>query len=432
LTSASSASVAPPWATKVSASARRNAARCSAPAAASAGVALARAVAKGDDVDVEAVADAVLSLGNLKGLAMKAGQMVSVVAPAMTAETRDMVALLQTASSATPLPVVQATLRSSLGARAEPLIATLSPAPIAVASVGQVHTATLPGPGAAGRAVVVKVRHPGIRAALDAELDVAAFASSFAGAFAPGVGDFVDEARAGFLGECDYREEARQQRRFAAIYADDADLVVPAVVDDCCADEVLVSDCLAGVSVFEAAAADDAARDRIGATLYRFFVGTLYRHRLLHADPHPGNFAVVANGRVVVYDFGCVRELAAAEVAALKSLARAVIDDDVDAMAGGLQALGGAAPTDAAGRLVLRRLLRGFFAPLTVAGPHALVADAAVDMRQTVADKRATARLRLPGRRLFLFRLRFGLFAVLARLGSVVDWQRLELDLSTR
>src|SRR5262249_55238535 len=143
-------------------------------------------------------------------------------------------------------------------------------------------------------------------------------------------------------------------------------------------------------------------------------------------DPHPGNFAFRDDGRVVVYDFGCVRELAPALRRGFAALAAATRADDLEAMSAALQTLGGRAPTHPKGRDRLRRLLRGFFGPLLQPGARRIALDEGFDARQMMGDKRAIARLELPGRMLFLFRLRFGLYAVLARLGAEVDWAALE------
>jgi predicted unusual protein kinase regulating ubiquinone biosynthesis (AarF/ABC1/UbiB family) len=103
--------------------------------------------------------------------------------------------------------------------------------------------------------------------------------------------------------------EAERQATFGRLFADDEIIVVPRVIREWCASSVLTSEWLAGRSL-DTWLADDpsqAERDRRGTALFRFYIGTLYRHGLCHADPHPGNYAVLDDGRVVVYDFGCVR-----------------------------------------------------------------------------------------------------------------------------
>jgi len=79
---------------------------------------------------------------------------------------------------------------------------------------------------------------------------------------------------------------------------------------------------------------------------------------------------------------------------------------------------------------VTRELLRGFFAPLLTPGRHVIAADRAVSMVETVKLKRTLMRMRLPGKLIFLFRIRFGLYAVLARIGAELDWAALEDELT--
>lgn len=395
---------------------------------------LASAGRKGDDIDPEVVARVVERLGTMKGVMMKAGQMLGYVDTGLPESVRAMLATLQTAAPITPYAAVVAAIEASLGQRAAPLVATLSREPVAVASVGQVHHATLPDvPPASpcppdGSDVAVKVRHPGVEDAFRADFRAASFGRAFATmAGFSAVGPVLDEARQTFLAECDYALEAEHQRRFAELFAGDPEIVVPPVVDALSTRDVLVTRWIPGRSFEDFLAADPspARRNAVGAALYRFWVGTLYREGLFHADPHPGNFAFLPDGRVVIYDYGCVRRFPPELRRGLAALAAATRADDTTAMAAAVEALGGRAPTRLDG---LRRLLRGFFAPLLVAGPRRIAPDEGAAARVVMSDKRAILGLELPPRMLFLFRLRFGLYAILARLGAEVDWAGLEAD----
>lgn len=377
--------------------------------------AIARAIAKGD-ADPDEVARLVLSLGELKGVAMKAGQMLGYLDPTLPEPVRAAMATLQTAAPATPFDDV---LRAVEAAGFAGLVATLELEPLAVGSIGQVHGASLPG----GARLAVKVRHPGIAEALANEFGVAKVGASVAEALVGGVGGYVDEAEGALLDECDYALEADRQRRLGALFACDPDLVIPGVVS--ASADVLVTEYVGGRPLDDVPAGPCA--DRLGEALFRFHLGGLYRAGLFHADPHPGNYAVDGEGRLVVYDFGCVRAFDEGAVAALAGLASAVRRDDLGAMRAGLARLGGEAGDDRD----LRRLLTSFFGPFVTPGRRAMPADAGVDMRRAMRDKRAFLRLRLPGRLLFLFRLRFGLYAVLSRLGAVADWSALEEGLAS-
>jgi predicted unusual protein kinase regulating ubiquinone biosynthesis (AarF/ABC1/UbiB family) len=129
-----------------------------------------------------------------------------------------------------------------------------------------------------------------------------------------------------------------------------------------------------------------------------------------------------------VLDFGCVREFDGSLVRGLASLSRAVRADDETAIRAALRELGAAEP-DAKGFTVARQLLRGFFGPLLVKGPHVVESGMSLDFREIAKDKIAVGRMRLPPKLLFLFRIRFGLHSELVKLRSRVDWAGLEEEL---
>ena len=396
--------------------------------AASMGVAVLSGRTRESALDLEDVARWVGQLGELKGVAMKAGQILGYIDVTLPPELRGMMALLQTTAPASPFGQVEATVRAALGGRAEALLAGLERAPVAVASIAQVHRGRLPD----GTVVAVKVRHPGIDEALRNDFRTAGTGSAFAKLLVPGAGEavkgFVDEAREAILDECDFLLEAERQATFARLFAGDGTLVVPPVERDWCAKAVLTTHWMPGRSLDAFLQGDpaQAVRDRLGTALFSFYVGTLYRHGLFHADPHPGNYGFREDGRVVVYDFGCVRTFAPGMVAALARLVAAVRADDSRVVGEAMAGLGARPPTDAEGQRHLRELLRGFFAPLLHPGARRIDPGAGLEAGRVLRDKRALMRLRLPGRLLFLFRLRFGLYAVLARLGAVADWAELE------
>lgn len=388
------------------------------------GSVLARAQ-RGDAVDPEAVRAIVQRLGGLKGVAMKMGQMLGYIDQGVPEELRGMFSLLQTAAPGTDFDGVAAVLREALGERARALIAGLERAPVAVASIGQVHRGRLPD----GTAVAVKVRHPGVEEALTADFRTANIGKVFAAALgAASITGMIEEARTAFLEECDFPLEARRQQHFAALFADDPQIEIPAVEPAWSADRVLVTRWTPGRSLAEflAGAPDQGQRDAVGAALFRFWMRTLYRDGLFHGDPHPGNFAIHPDGRVIVYDFGCVRSFEPALRRGFAALAAATRDDDPAAIVAAISALGGRAPRDARSRAHLRELLRSFFGPLLHPGARRIAGDEGLGARNLMRDKRAIIGLQLPARLLFLFRLRFGLYAVLSRLQAEVDWAGLE------
>ena len=377
-----------------------------------------------DGMQPEAIEKLVASLGELKGLAMKIGQILSYVDDTLPPETRRLLSLLQVWSQPTPWEQVRAIVEEDLGPAAQPLLDGMDPRPVAAASIGQVHRARV------GDALLaVKVRHPGIDAAIRADFRTARPGVALARLLLPGgdVETMVAEARERFLEECDYVQEARNQSLFADLYRGDPDLSVPAVQPRWCGARVLTSDWHDGDDFEHFLERDppQSERDRVGAALYRFYVGTLYRHAVFNADPHPGNLVLGPGGRVTVVDYGCVRRFDATTVQQLAALSTAVRGGGEREMRSALAALGARDPGP--GRFTpTADLLRAFYAPVLRSGAHVVDAGVTLEARSVIANKRAIARLHLPGQMLFLFRIRFGLHAVLARLRACVDWGALE------
>ena len=377
--------------------------------------------------EVEDIARMVARLGELKGVAMKVGQILGYVDPTLPPELRGLLSLLQTAAPASPKETIEATLREAFGERADVLLAGLTKEPFAVASIGQVHRARVDGVD-----VAVKIRHPGIEQALRSDFAAASIGPAFARVLAPGSGDSVrqsiDEARTAMLEECDFALEARRQSMFGAWFAGHPVIRIPEVQEAWCAPSVLTTRWAPGLSLDALLATNppQSERNRLGIALFELYISTLYRRGAFHADPHPGNYAFGRDGSLIVYDFGCVRAFDPATVRTFARLVAAVRSDDMDAISAAFTALGASAPRGEEGRGVLRALLREFFAPLLRPGVQRVEAGSALEGRELMRDKKALMELSLPGKLLFLFRIRFGLYAVLARLGAVADWAALE------
>lgn len=407
--------------------------RRTAVAAARVGISSLAARLRGGDLNLgslspEAIARLVESFGELKGIAMKVGQILSYVDGSLDPEVRALLAVLQRYSQPTPFAQIERTIQEDLGDRAQALLARLEREPVAVASVGQVHR----GVREDGTPVAVKVRHPGIDTAIRADFKAAAIGQVIARTFAPGldIAEIIEEAQARFLEECDYALEARRQARFVELFAGHEAIAIPAVHTDWSGPRVLTTTWRegAGLEAFLETQPSSGGRERAARALYEFYVGTLYRHGLFNADPHPGNLLFSSEGSVTILDHGCVREFDHDTVVGLVRLSRAVRADDERRIRAALRAIGMSEP--AADFDVTRGLLRGFFAPLLAPGRHAVSADRAVAMGETVKLKRRLMQMRLPGELLFLFRIRFGLYAVLAPIGAELDWAALEDELA--
>lgn len=370
-------------------------------------------------------------LGELKGVGMKMGQILSFIDPSLPPRTRQTLSVLQRSAPASEFEAVTQVVREAFGARADTLLATMERTPFSVASIGQVHRATL-----GAEQVVVKVRHPGIAKALSADFSAAlgglGVANTVLFGLASGAKDLLEECRATFVSECDFTREAGHQRIFRE-WLSGSGVVVPEVFGAWSSDAVLTTRFEPGEPLerFLARAPTQAQRDAVGAKLFHVMVGGFHELGLLYADPHPGNFALRGGDEVVLYDFGCVRRYEARHTRAFSAMAAALRDG---ARADLLRAardfgFGLDGPEREA---VFERFARSFFAPMLVRGPSAIAPDGAVEASQMMRDKRALAKLGLPAHLLFLLRLRFGMYAVLASLGARADWGALETACAAR
>ena len=161
-------------------------------------------------------------------------------------------------------------------------------------------------------------------------------------------------------------------------------------------------------------------------------IGTLYRHGLYNCDPHPGNYLFHDGGRVTVLDYGCTREFEPAFVASLAALTRAVQDDRREALHAAFVGLGLVREGKRYDFETARGLMRSFYGPMLRDETLAVEPGAARGFRDVVASKRELLKLTLPGELLFLFRIRFGLTSILARLGARANWYQLERSFGSR
>jgi predicted unusual protein kinase regulating ubiquinone biosynthesis (AarF/ABC1/UbiB family) len=249
-------------------------------------------------------------LGELKGGAMKLGQALSIFEAALPPELAGpyRATLTKLQESAPPLPAttVHRVLAADLGDNWRDSFESFDDMPAAAASIGQVHRAVWKD----GRRVAVKIQYPGAGKALLNDFTQLARIGRLFGVLMPGleVRPMLDELRDRVADELDYYLEAQSQRAFAAAYADDPDIYVPDVVTE--TDHVLVTEWMDGTplsKIISDGSQED--RNRAGILLTRFLFSGPARAGLLHADPHPGNFRLLADGRLGVLDFGAVDRL---------------------------------------------------------------------------------------------------------------------------
>ncbi len=249
-------------------------------------------------------------LGELKGGAMKFGQVMSIFEAALPPEIagpyRATLTRLQEAAPPMPVATVHKVLAESLGTDWRSRFQSFDDKPAAAASIGQVHKAVWED----GREVAVKVQYPGAGKALISDFNQLARMGKLVGVLFPGADmkSILEELKTRVREELDYTVEAASQTAFAEAYADDPDFLIPRVVAQ--SGTVLVTEWIYGTPLSKIIAEGaQEQRDRAGLLFARFLFSAPTRCGHLHADPHPGNFRLMDDGRLGVIDFGAVDRL---------------------------------------------------------------------------------------------------------------------------
>ncbi len=249
------------------------------------------------------------TLGEMKGAAMKVGQMLSLHEGLLPDEVAEVLRTLQQEAPRVPSEVMRYEVEGSLGGKLDELFAEFEDEAFAAASIGQVHRARLPD----GRPVAVKVQYPAIDEIVRADLgNLKRLFSGLFGLFSDLDFDPIwQELRDRLLEELDYRHEAENMRRSAELYRGVPEILVPGVIEERSSEHVLTMEYLAGLAPEEACSDRQPAelRNAWGVVLFEFMLRGLLECRLLHADPNLANFSFLEDGRVIVYDFGCMKQI---------------------------------------------------------------------------------------------------------------------------
>jgi len=371
-------------------------------------------------------------LGSLRGLAAKVGQTLSYVDGLVPEAQRESyeraLSKLRTAAPHSSADAIQKVVEEELGGPVGRLFASFDPEPFASASIGQVHRARLPD----GRAVAVKVQHPGIATAVESDLKNAGIAESLVGAFAPKGVDpkaAYDEVAKRFREELDYELEAIHQRDFIRFHAGDPKISIPAVIDDRSARRVLTAELAEGLTLEAAALRSEAERRAWAETLWRFvFKGNLV-FGMFNADPHPGNYLFRPDGGVTFLDFGCVQPIADSSLAPARAMHRAAIQKDELAFAEAAQRLLGTRGGEYGTRAIayVRRCFEPMFnTPFHLSREYTTSLFTELREMKRLMWAKDGSFVMLPPSMLFLNRLQFGFYSVLARLDVSVDYAAVE------
>lgn len=274
-----------------------------------------------------------MALEELGTTFIKLGQILSTRADLLPPEYLAELTKLQDSAPPVPFEAIKETLVSELGQPIENVFAEFDTRPLAAASIGQAHAATLPD----GTEVVVKIRRPGVVETVNEDLEIlkelAATASrhlEFAGRY--DLVGLVEEFSQTLRAELDYIREGHSAERFATNFADEPDIHVPRVFWEATTSRVLTLERIRGVKINDLESLDEQGTDRRWLARYaaNVVLQMVCEDGFFHADPHPGNFFIEQNGTIGLIDFGMVGVLDERTQDLLAELLIAINHQDAD------------------------------------------------------------------------------------------------------
>ncbi len=375
-------------------------------------------------------------LGQMKGAAMKIGQVLSTVElPGLSeegqAEFRAALAELRDNAPKFGYEDIRAVIEEDLGGRVSDHFASFDEEAFAAASIGQVHRATTH----EGEEVAVKVQYPGVAEAVEIDLRNLHLILRLVKRMAPGldVRAVGGEIRERITEELDYELEAQNHRTLERAYHGHPFAVIPKVYTSVSSRRVLVTELLEGKRFDEVKGLDEPTRDRFGEAVFRFFLSTRERTGIVLGDPHPGNYLLLEGGRVGFLDFGLLRRVPNEHLQLERSLARAIAGEDAECVHELMSTLGYLPePEDFEPHDLLDQVRTGgawLFEP----GFLRLSPEYARELLEQGGSPRsphyeAMKRQTMPPASLLLRRQEGLILIVLSDLGAGADWQRISAE----
>jgi predicted unusual protein kinase regulating ubiquinone biosynthesis (AarF/ABC1/UbiB family) len=269
--------------------------------------------------------DVAKELGEMKGVLMKAGQLVSFIFEALPDEAQEALATLQADAAPMAPSLAASVVRGDFGKPPEKLFLDWSDMPVAAASIGQVHRAVTHD----GRDVAVKVQYPGVHEAIETDLDAAeVMYAMFSSMMLKGLDakGLVDELRDRMREELDYSIEARNLAEFESRFAGHPWVRIPKLVPELSSDHVLTTEWIDGMTFeqFRTSESHD-TKQRAAEVIWRFAQGAIMRHGIFNGDPHPGNYKFHHDGSVTFLDYGLVKRWSPGEWESLRPTVDAII-----------------------------------------------------------------------------------------------------------
>jgi predicted unusual protein kinase regulating ubiquinone biosynthesis (AarF/ABC1/UbiB family) len=372
------------------------------------------------------------TMGEMKGVLMKLGQMVSFVSDGIPAEYQKALSSLQASAPPMSFPLIRDVAEHDLGKSLERAFARFDEKPLASASIGQVHRARL----ASGEDVAVKIQYPGVAEALRADLSNVGMLYRMVALMYPALDPkpVVEELRSRFMEELDYKREAANQQGFADRFKGSPHVHIPALYSASCSERVLTSEFVAGRRFADILGDSEANRNHYAEIIYRFVFQSIIEHGAFNGDPHPGNYIFDTEGEVVTFlDFGCVKYFPDGMMTNWRALVISHLEGRKTDFRALLIELGFITEATKLDTELLYDYFRYFYEPFAEDRVFAFTAEYNAQSLKMVFSPEGrfaglTKQVNMPPDFAFVNRIQWGIWSMLAKLGATGNWYRIHRE----
>lgn len=366
--------------------------------------------------------EAVAVLGQMKGVFMKLGQIVSFANDALPEQAQAALRPLQQGAPPMDFGLARGVIEAELGDLGRHF-KSVEEEPIAAASIGQVHRARL----LDGTRVVLKVQYPGVAEAIESDLSMTSGLAAMVGVFARNLDakSVVEELAARMREELDYRQELQNQALFGRIWAGHPLIRIPAVYPKHSGARVLCQEYARGLGFYDFLEQSTERERRLAVyVLHDFVFDSMFMHRVFNGDPHPGNYLFQEDGGITFLDFGCIKRFSSAFVRNLQTLSRSICEEDRSTFHDVVKRLQIVLPGRPYDEEVMWRFF-GYHSEPFAKDEHFAFTAAWIAQARAVMEQKTLQQMNLPPDILFFNRITFGLNAIFHKLGAADNFHRL-------
>lgn len=245
------------------------------------------------------------SLSELKGSALKVAQMMSMDKNLLPRAYQDKFTMAQYSAPPLSYPLVVKTFQKYFSQTPEQLFETFTRSAVNAASIGQVHQATKE-----GKTLAVKIQYPGVADSVSSDLKlVRPFALRLLNMNEKELDHYMEEVEERLIEETDYRLEVDRSREISKACSHIPNLKFPNYYDQWSSERIITMDWISGLHIKEwmDTRPSQQLKNQVGQALWDFYHFQVHHLKQVHADPHPGNFIIEADGTLGIIDFGCVK-----------------------------------------------------------------------------------------------------------------------------